>query len=80
MVAFSRTRRRTAVALGAAAVLAVGLTSVQTPGASATALARHTGPDASADLLPYQDPSHSDPPARRRPARPDDPRRRRSAR
>jgi len=55
MVAFTRMRRRTAVAVGAAAVLAAGLISVQTPGASA-----HThagGQGAAADVLPYQDPS-----------------------
>jgi beta-glucosidase len=56
MVAFTRTRRRTAVALGSAAVLAVGLISVQTPGAAAGT--HSTGaPQAAADVLPYQDPS-----------------------
>ncbi|HEY3531042.1 MAG TPA: glycoside hydrolase family 3 protein [Nocardioides sp.] len=62
MVAFARTRRRTAVALGAAAVLAAGLISVQTPGASArphSASATSTGAasSAAADVLPYRDPS-----------------------
>ena len=47
-------RRRSAVALGAAAALAVTLTAWQAPGASATA---RTGTHASADALPYQDPS-----------------------
>ena len=55
MVAFSRTRRRTAVALGAAAVLAAGLISVQTPGASARPLSPSTR--ATAGQLPYQDAS-----------------------
>src|SRR5262245_11130431 len=53
MVAYIRTRRRTAVALGAAAVLAGGLLSVQISGASA----RTGGGHASADVLPYEDPS-----------------------
>jgi beta-glucosidase len=53
MIAFS-SRRRSAVALGAAAVLAVGLAAPQTP-ALATA---HAGQAAtSSDLLPYQDPT-----------------------
>ena len=47
-------RRRSAVALGAAAGLALTLTAWQAPGASATA---HTGTHASADALPYQDAS-----------------------
>jgi beta-glucosidase len=47
-------RRRSAVALGAAAALAVTLTAWQAPGASATA---RTGTHASTDTLPYQDPS-----------------------
>ena len=48
-------RRRSAVALGAAAALAVTLTAWQAPGASATA--RTGNHAASADTLPYQDPS-----------------------
>src|SRR5262245_54866428 len=56
MVAFTRARRRTAVAFGAAAVLAVGLMSVQTPGASARARAAG-GQGAATDVLPYEDPS-----------------------
>ncbi len=47
-------RRRSAVALGAAAALAVTLTAWQAPGASATA---RTGAHTSARALPYQDPS-----------------------
>ena len=47
-------RRRSAVALGAAAGLALTLTAWQAPGASATA---RTGTHASSDSLPYQDPS-----------------------
>ena len=47
-------RRRSAVALGAAAGLALTLTAWQAPGASATA---RTGTHASPDSLPYQDPS-----------------------
>jgi len=56
MTAFTRTRRRTAVALGTAAVLAVGLTTAVTTGASAHP---HVGAasTARADVLPYQDPS-----------------------
>ncbi|MDX6357487.1 MAG: beta-glucosidase [Nocardioidaceae bacterium] len=54
MVAFL-SRRRPAVALGAAAVLAVGLTAWQAPGASATA--QHPSSTTSSDVLPYQDPS-----------------------
>src|SRR5215468_6476565 len=50
MFALLRMRRRTAVALGAAAVLAAGLISFQTQGAQARATAQ-------ADALPYQDPS-----------------------
>jgi beta-glucosidase len=50
MFAFPHTRRRTAVALGAAAVLVAGLTSLQTPGAQA----RASGHPA---LLPYEDSS-----------------------
>ncbi len=62
MTAFTRTRRRTAVALGTAAVLAVGLTTALTPGASAHPHAGSTGradtaAAAKADVLPYQDPS-----------------------
>jgi beta-glucosidase len=53
MVAFI-SRRRSAVALGTAAVLAVGLAASQTP-ASATTHTTHAA--SSADLLPYQDPS-----------------------
>ncbi|MBO0844544.1 MAG: glycoside hydrolase family 3 protein [Nocardioides sp.] len=45
-----RTRRRSAVALGAAAVLAAGLISYQTSGAQARASAQ-------TDVLPYEDPS-----------------------
>jgi beta-glucosidase len=54
MFAFTRTRRRTAVALGAAAVLVAGLTSLQTPGAQARA-SGHT------DVLPYENSSVSIP-------------------
>src|SRR5262245_57638300 len=56
MVALTRTRRRSAVALGAAAVLAVGLISVLTTGASARTHAA-AGQGAAADVLPYQDPA-----------------------
>jgi beta-glucosidase len=49
MSAFTRTRRRTAVALASAAVLVAGLTSLQT-----TAQARTTGQDG---VLPFEDPS-----------------------
>jgi len=51
---FTRTRRRTAVVIGAAAVLVAGLTSLQTSGAQA----RSSG---QSDLLPYEDPSLSIP-------------------
>ncbi len=51
---FMPTRRRTAVAFISAAALAVALTAWQAPGASATADRAHA---ASADVLPYQDPS-----------------------
>ena len=51
MVAFVQTRRRTAVALGAAAVLVVGLTSVSTTGAAA-----HPQQPAASGVLPYQNP------------------------
>jgi beta-glucosidase len=54
MLAFTRARRRVAVALGAAAFLAVGLTTAPTPGASARTQHR-TPHDASADGLPYED-------------------------
>src|SRR5262245_1426281 len=55
MVALTRTRRRSAVALGAAAVLAAGLISIQTTGASARP---HTGGQGAAtDVLPYENPS-----------------------
>src|SRR4051794_4624423 len=50
----TRTRRRTAVVLGAAAVLVAGLTSLQTPGAQARASGQP-------DLLPYEDSSLSIP-------------------
>jgi beta-glucosidase len=50
----TRTRRRTAVVLGAAAVLVAGLTTLQTSGAQA----RSSG---GADVLPYQDASLSIP-------------------
>jgi beta-glucosidase len=55
MVAFL-SRRRPAVALGAAAALVVALAAWQAPGASATA-AQHARTTSSAGLLPYQDPS-----------------------
>jgi beta-glucosidase len=55
MVAFTRSRRRTAAALGTAAVLAVGLTSLQTPGAAAQPQPGSAG--AAADAPPYQDPT-----------------------
>jgi len=46
----TRTRRHTAVVLGAAVVLVAGLTSLQTSGAPARA-SGHT------DVLPYEDPA-----------------------
>jgi beta-glucosidase len=55
MVAFTRPRRRTAVALGAAAVLAAGLISVQPAGASVLAGAP-AGQSASVRHLPYENP------------------------
>ena len=53
MVAFS-SRRRSAVALGAAAVLVVGLAASQTPALATAHAGRAT---TSSDLLPYQDPT-----------------------
>jgi beta-glucosidase len=50
MFAYTRTRRRLTVALGAAAVLVAGVVSLHTPGAQARASGQ-------ADVLPYQDPS-----------------------
>jgi beta-glucosidase len=56
MVAFRSKRRRTAVALGAVAVLAGGLTSVPISGASARSDSG-AGQSASSQVLPYEDPS-----------------------
>ena len=53
MVAFS-SRRRSAVALGAAAVLVVGFAASQTPALATAHAGRAT---TSSDLLPYQDPT-----------------------